>query len=263
MAIFTLFWVFFAISLGLKQCSKKASDLPKIVKRGVLRVCGEEDLFSFYKDNKGFHGFHYEMAKAFADKYNLELEYFCEDDFDKRLKVLTSGKCDFITGPLPVIAELRSIISYTEPIMESYLVLVQRKKEYNKGKMPIREQILLGRKNIAVTQNSPNIYRLHHLANEISDSIHIREFIGCKNKTLIDGVSKGLLDFVACDKYVAQSYLKTNPEIDINTNLGLTQYQAWAVRPSKNSLLDSLNQFISVYKKSPAFARLLQKYSDN
>lgn len=263
LAIFTLFWVVFAVSMGLRQCSKKASDLPRIVKRGVLRVCGEEDLFSFYKDKNGFHGFQYEMAKAFADKYNLELDYFSVDDFDKRIKVLTTGKCDILTGPLPVIAELHGDISYTIPIFESNLVLVQRKKEFNKGKMPIRDQILLGRKNIAVTQNSPNIFRLHHLANEISDSIHIREFIGCKNKILIDGVSKGLLDFVACDKYVAQSYVKTNPEIDINTNLGLTQFQAWAVRPSKNTLLDSLNQFITAYKKSPAFARLLEKYSDN
>jgi len=262
-AVFTLFWVSFAVFHGMKQHSKKASDLPKIVKRGVLRVCGEEDLFSFYKDENGNNGFHYELAKAFADKYDLELHYFSENDFDKRLKILTTGKCDFISGPLPIIAELRGTLTYTEPIMESYLVLVQRKREFNKGKKPIRDQILLGRKYIAVTHNSPNIHRLHHLANEISDSIYIREFKRCTNKVLIDGLSKGLVDYVACDRYVAQSYLKTNPEIDIKTNLGLTQYQAWAVRPSKNTLLDSLNQFISVYKKSPAFARLLQKYSEN
>jgi membrane-bound lytic murein transglycosylase F len=258
LVLFTAFWVVFALFFGLKQCSKKSSDLPKIVKRGVIRVCGEEDLFSFYKDKKGFHGFHYELAKAFSDKYNLDLEYTSEIDFNKRVEMLVSGKCDIITGPLPVIAELRSAIAYTKPILKSYVVLVQRKEE---GKKPIRDQILLAGKSIAVTENSPNIPRIHNLANEISDSIHIREFIGHKNKDLIEAVSKGLLDFAACDRNVAQAYLTKYPNIDIKTNLGLLQFQAWAVRPEKNALFDSLNNFISEYKRSPAFTRLLEKYS--
>jgi len=262
LVIFTTFWVAFAFFFGLKQCSKKSNDLPKIVKRGIIRVCGEEDLFSFYADKKGFHGFQYELAKAFSDKYNLDLEYMTETNFKKRVKLLTSGKCDILTGPLPILSELRGTISYTEPILKSYLVLVQRKKEFNDGKKPIRDQILLGGKKIAMTENSPNISRMHHLANEISDSIHLREFIGKKNKDLINDVSRGLVDFAACDNFVAQSYQKKYLQIDIQTNLGLTQFQAWAIKPGKKTLLDSLNLFITEYKKSPAFARLLQKYSN-
>jgi hypothetical protein len=43
LAVFTAFWVVFALFYGLTQYSKKSNDLPKIVKRGVIRVCGEED----------------------------------------------------------------------------------------------------------------------------------------------------------------------------------------------------------------------------
>lgn len=263
LALFFLFWVVFAISFGLKQFSRKSSELPKIVKRGVIRVCGEEDPFSFYQDTAGSHGFQYEMAKAFADKYNLELYFYTEKDFNKRLDQLLSGKCDFLAGPLPILAELQKSIAYSEPILKSHLVLVQRKKNVNRGIKPIRDQIALGGKTITVTHNSPNIGRIHHLANEISDSIHIREYVRSTNKMLIDAVVKRHLDFVACDNLVAASFQKSHPEIDIKTNLGLTQYQAWAVRPSKSSLLDSLNSFISDYKKSPAFARLLKNYPKN
>lgn len=262
LALFIAFWVVFALIFGVKQCSKKSSDLPKIVKRGVVKVCGEEDLFSFYKDEKGFHGFHYELAKAFSDKYNLDLEYTCEANFNTRLKMLNSGKCDIMTGPLPVVSELRGKLAYTEPIYESSLVLIQRKKDYNNGEKPVRDQILLGGKTILIAAYSPNIPRIHNLANEISDSIFIREYIGQESKALIEAVAKGQADFAACDKYVAQSYLKAYPSIDIRTNLGFTQLQAWAVRPEKNSLLDSLNLFISEYKKSPAYTRLLKKYSN-
>jgi len=262
LALFTTFWVVFALIFGFKQCSKKSSDLPKIVKRGVVKVCGEEDLFSFYKDEKGSHGFHYELAKAFSDKYNLDLEYTCETNFNTRLKMLNSGKCDIMTGPLPIVAELRGKLAYTVPLYESSLVLIQRKKDYNNGKKPVRDQILLGGKTIVIAAYSPDIPRIHNLANEISDSIFIREYFGQKSETLIEAVANGHADFAACDKYVAQSYLKSYPGIDIRTNLGFTQFQAWAVRPEKNSLLDSLNLFISDYKKSPAYTRLLEKYSN-
>jgi membrane-bound lytic murein transglycosylase MltF len=191
------------------------------------------------------------------------LIYTSEIDFAKRLKLLTSGKCDIITGPLPVLSNLRSSISYTVPIFESYLVLVQRDTESNKGKKPIRDQILLGGKELIIVKNSPNIGRIHHLAAEISDSIYIRELIGRKSRDLMEAVSKGLADYAVSDRYVALSYLKVYPNLDIQTNLGLTQLQAWAVRPQKHTLLDSLNTFLTDYKKSPAFTRLLDKYSSN
>lgn len=237
--------------------------MPKIIKRGVIKVCGEEDLFSFYTDKKGFHGFHYELAKAFSDRYNLELVYICETDFNNRINLLKSGKCDILSGPLPIISELRNTIAYTEPLYESKLMLVQRNKDHNKDKKPIRDQILLRGKRIAVTEHSPNILRIRNLANEISDSIHISEYVGYKSEDLIEAVAYGVLNFAACDKFVARSYLKKYPAIDVQTNIGFTQFQAWAVRPEKKALLDSLNRFISEYKKSPAFARLLEKYSND
>ncbi|MDD4922293.1 MAG: transporter substrate-binding domain-containing protein [Bacteroidales bacterium] len=259
--MFISFWIVFAILFGLNQHSRKSSDLPRIIKRGVIKVCGEEDLFSFYMDKQGFQGFHYELAKAFADKYDLKLEYIGETDFRKRLKYLQSGQCDILSGPLPVVAELRGSIVYTEPILKSYHVLIQRKEKNNGGKRPIRDQLLLGGKSIAFTAYSPNIYRIRNLAIEISDPISISQFQGYSTEDLIKAVSNHLIDFAVCDQYVANSYLNQYTGIDIKTNVGFTQLQAWAVRPENNSLLDSLNLFITDYKKSPEFTRLLKKYA--
>ena len=262
-ALFTAFWVVFAILFALDQNNKRSSDLPKIIQRGIIKVCGEEDFFSFYTDKQGFHGFHYELAKAFADKYDLELKYIGETNFNKRLELLKSGKCDILSGPLPVVGELRKSLAYTSPILESYEVLVQRRKDHNNGKKPVRDQLLLKEKKIAFTEHSPNIFRIHNLAAEVSDSIFICEYPGYKSEDLIEAVANGIVDFAVCDKFVASAYLKKYPGIDVQTKVGFTQFQAWAVRPEKNSLLDSLNLFISEYKKSPAFTRLLEKYSNN
>jgi len=261
-AIFTIFWIGFAVFYAIEQHGKKSSDMPSIMKRGVLRVCGEEDLFSFYEDGKIYQGFHYELAKAFADRHGLKLEYTGRSDFRDRLKMLESGRCDILAGPLPVVADYREVFAYTEPLYESNLVLVQRNKENNDGKRPIRDQILLADKRIAVTEHSPDIIRIHNLAQEISDSIHIRQYLGFDNESLIEGVSSGILDYMACDKYVARAYAKKYPRIDVKTTLGLTQYQAWAVGLGRKGTLDSLNAFIAEYKKSPAYARLLKKYME-
>lgn len=258
---FTIFWIGFAVVFEINQINNKVGDFQYILRRGTLRICGEEDFFSFYKDKQGFHGFHYELAKAFADKYKLKLEYIDEPNFEVRLWLLESGKCDIISGPLPVISELRQHIAYTEPILESKLVLVQRKKEGNHN--PIRDQIALREKSVSVTQKSPYIQRLRNLANEISDSIYIKEHIGYTNNDLMEAVANGDVDFAVCDKYVAGSFLKYYPEIDIETALGFTQFQAWAVKPKNKNLRYSLNKFFLEYKKSPAFARLLEKYSKN
>jgi membrane-bound lytic murein transglycosylase MltF len=261
LVIFTIFWVVFAILFKINIRNKETSDFPMVLKRGVIRVCGEEDLFSYYKDQSGLHGFHYELAKAFADKNKLELKYFCEPNLEDRLRILKAGKCDIISGQLPVLTELKQRVLFTVSIMESKLVLVQRKKSRNNGKQPIRDQIELRGKKIGVVENSPYIQRIHNLANEISDSIYIREYIGYSTENLIENVANGVLDYAACDKYVARAYLKKYPGIDVETPLGFSQFEAWAVISEKNRLLDSLNTFISAYKKSPAFTRLIKKYT--
>ncbi|MCE5174281.1 MAG: transporter substrate-binding domain-containing protein [Bacteroidales bacterium] len=260
--IFTVFWSVFAILYGIDRHNKMSSDMPRIIKRGVIRVCGEEDLFSFYTDRYGPHGFHYELAKAFADRHHLDLEYISKADFEDRLELLHAGKCDILAGPLPMIKELQGQVAYTEPLLESCLVLIQRDKAHNDAKKPVRDPVLLGRKKIFFTAHSPNIIRTHHLSIEICDSIYIRYIPGFNTEDNIKAVSNKFVNFFVCDKMVARSYLKKYPGIDIQTRIGFTQIQVWAVRPEKNSLLDSLNIFISEYRKSPAFARLLKKYSD-
>ena len=260
--IFTVFWSVFAILYGIDRNNKMSSDMPRIIKRGVIKVCGEEDLFSFYTDRHGSHGFHYELAKAFADRHGLNLEYISKTDFNDRLELLHSGRCDILAGPLPMIKELQGKIAYTEPLLKSFLVLIQRKKAHNDGKEPVRDPVFLGGKNLLLTAHSPNIFRIHHLSIEISDSIYIRYIPGFNTEDNIKAVSNKFVNFSVCDKMVARSYLKKYPRIDVQTRIGFTQIQAWAVRPEKNSLLDSLNIFISEYKKSPAFARLLKKYAD-
>jgi membrane-bound lytic murein transglycosylase MltF len=261
--IFIAFWTVFALVFGIREACKGSNDFIEIQKRGVLRICGEEDHFSFYTEKDSLRGFYYEIAKAFADKHHLNLVYISENSLKKRLELLDAGACDIVSGPLPVVSDLTEQVSYSLPIIESKLVLIQRRSEQNKNIQPIRNQVDLRGKHIAVGESSPSIERLHHLEAEISDTIYIRELVGYNSEKMIAMVAAGLEDFAVCDKQVAKAYLKRYPSIDIETSVGFNQLQAWGVKPGKKMLLDSLNLFLSDYKKSPAFTRLLQKYIAN
>ena len=257
---FLAFWVAFALWLSIQEANKVAGDFPKIKKDGVLRVCGEEDLFSFYQQSFGFY---YEMSKAFAERHHLKLIYVGEASLSKRLKMLEDNQCDLLTGPLPVVSDLRKQVDFTKSILESKLVLIQRKSDKSRPNRLVRNQVDFSGKRIYICENRVHMQRLHHLAAEISDTIYIRTLMGYNSERMIAQVAAGFIDYAVCDKQVAKAYRRKYPTIDVETPVGFNQMQAWAVKPGRKALLDSLNVFITDYKKSPEFTRLIQKYTSN
>lgn len=253
--LFVLGWTLFALSRQYKARHEPDADFSDIKARGELRVCGEYDPFSFYTDENGQRGFHYELAHAFAEAHNLRLIYLYEGSFQTRLQWLTSGRCDLLTGPMPVLESLEGSLLYTEPIYTSRLVLVQ----HASGK-PLRNQVELAGKVLLMPSHSPHLVRINHLAVEISDSIHVKELRVFTNEELLRQVAEGKAEYVAMDEYVAKAWASSYPNLDVHTPLSLSQFQAWAVRPNSPALRDSLDAFLSEYKKSRAFTRLMKTY---
>ncbi|HBL72636.1 MAG: transporter substrate-binding domain-containing protein [Bacteroidales bacterium] len=254
-SFFVLGWLLFALLQQYTNRHEPHSDYPAIKNRGELRVCGEYDPFSFYTDDQGQHGFHYELAKAFAEAHGLTLVYMYEGTFRTRMQWLNTGRCDLLTGPLPILNSLRPTLAYTMPLYGSRLVLVQRRSD-----KPLRNQVNLADKTVSIASHSPYLVRISHLATEISDSIHVKEVRVFTHEELLKQVNDGKTDFAVMDEYMAKAWSKDYPELDIQTPLSLTQFQAWAVRPNSPQLLDSLNVFLEGYKKSRAYARLLKRY---
>jgi len=263
MYAFLAFWIVFAIWFGVREANRVAGDFPGIKKQGVIRVCGEGDLFSFQQGKDSTFGFYYEMAKAFADRHHLRLIYLGEPSLSNRLKMLEDNKCDILAGPLSIVTDLLSQVTFSKSIIESKLVLVQRKNNDSSPNKVVRNQVDFSGKHLYICENKANMERLHHLASEISDTIYIHTLMGYNSERMIAQVAAGLIDYAVCDKQVAKSFRTKFPNIDVETPVGFNQLQAWAVKPGKKILLDSLNMFISDYKKSPDFSRLIQRYIPN
>jgi membrane-bound lytic murein transglycosylase F len=254
--LFATIWAVYALVFGIQKSGRVTGDFPTIQQSGVVVVCGEADLFNYYTDETGTHGFQYEMALAFAKRHHLKLEYCVAKNLEEELEMLQHGECDFIVGPLPVTSDYRKIIRYSEPIMESHWVVIQRKNTLLRPNKPIRNTLDFGGKTLFTSNNKAQTSRLHHLADEISDTISLHKLKRASSERLISLVASGLIDLAVCDVYVARSYQKRYPNIDAETPVGFNHFQAWAVQPTHPILLDSLNAFIRDFRQSAAFENI-------
>jgi membrane-bound lytic murein transglycosylase F len=255
--LFVGYWLVFSVVFVVRQIRRTSGDLPTIQQKGILRVCGESDPFSYRSEADSTYGFHYELAKAFAQRHGLKLQYLTEASLSRRVNMLLNDQCDLLSGPLLVTSNLRQRIAFTKPIFESKLVLVQRSNT-DENKL-VRDVIHVKGKILYTSDNPAIVERLRHLSTEISDTIDVR-ILKVDSEHLVEMVASGKIDYAVMDRDVCASFQKKYPSIDTKTPLGFNQFQAWAVKPGRKHLLDSLNVFLTEHKRSAAFARLVQTY---
>ena len=62
-------------------------------------------------------------------------------------------------------------------------------------------------------------------------------------------VANNEIDYAAVDSETSSKNTALFPELDFNTGISFTQQQAWALRKTSPILLDSLNVWITEFKK--------------
>lgn len=235
-------------------------DYPQIAAEGVIRAVTEYNLTSYFFDGDTLAGFHYELMQAFAQSHGLKCEISAEMAFDRQLEGLASGKYDLIAHGILATSELKDSLLLTVPIVLNRQVLVQRKDTTDGDSRFIKSQLELAGKTVHVVKDSPSILRIHHLSNEIGDTIYIREIERYGAEQLIALVAHGDIDYAVCDESMASALADSLPQIDISTAIGFTQFHSWAVSKQSPILLDSLNCWLEKYKQGKAYKKLCRKY---
>lgn len=205
-------------------------------------------------------GFQYELVMEMAKFYDIEIEWKLENSFDRQLEMLDRGEADIIACPIPITTELREKIDFSEAMLNTHKILVQRKAEYNDSIQPIRDQLELAGKTIYMPKNSPDILRLNNLATEIADTIKIMEVENYASEQLMIMVAKKDIDYTVCDERVAKKAQRQLPEIDIKTAVGFQQIHGWGLRKGDEEMKAKVDSFLNVYIKSPSYRKLYLKY---
>ena len=235
-------------------------DLQEIKTEGILRIVTEYDPSGYYVSDNQIAGFHYELSKEIARLSGLEINIYIEMSIQESFEGLRTNQYDIIARNIPTTSELKEHYAFTDPIMVSRQVLVQRTKAFNEGKEPLRNHLDLAEKTLHVSENSPALLRLRNLQLEIGDTIYVVENPLITSEQLISMVANGEIEFAVCDLQVALALQKQYPEIDIKTDISFTQFQSWAIRKNAPMLLDSLNHWLQAIRDNGQFDRIIQQY---
>lgn len=234
-------------------------DYEAIAREGVLRVVTEYDALDFHVAGDTVAGFQYELVQAFARDHGLKAEVSPVMEFNERLEGVAHGRYDLIAIGIPTTSALKDSLLLSRPVLLSRQVLVQRLAS-DSDSLHIGSPLYLAGKTLHVPKGSPALLRIHNLANEIGDTIYIREVERYGAEQLIYMVAHGDIDYAVCDEHIARAAADSLP-VDIKTAIGFTQFCSWGVSKQSPQLLDSLNAWLDRFMKQTEYHRMRSRYA--
>ena len=242
-------------------------DLDKILADGKIKAVTNISQTSYFIYKGEPMGFHFELLKKFADHLELELEIITSNDIDEALEYLRKGETDLVAIGLSVSADRKEMMRFTEPLMQTTEVLVQRKPN-GWSRMTtdavvsklITNQLDLAEKTVYVQKGSSYAQRLYSLERESGIDIGIIE-VPYDAEELARQVARGEIDYTVCDDYMSNIIGSLFPDLDLATPVSFPQNIAWSVRKDgTDALLTELNDWITGFKTTREYARLERKY---
>lgn len=237
----------------------KVCNLEKILKNGELNVIVDNNSINYFVYKGRPMGFQYEMLLALANEMGVELNITVSTDMDKALSDLNHGVYDIVAKNFVVTKEKAEMIDFTEPIMLTRQVLIQRKSTNNEM-YKISDLLDLANKTIVVQKNSVFAQRLHNLSEEIGEPIHVLEDSLSTVEQLIEQVSNGTIDYTVCNENLAKANAKLLTNIDITIPVSFNQKICWAISKNSDNWKEYLDEWITSYKNSRNYERIVDRY---
>lgn len=238
----------------------QARDLDDVMDDKTLRVVTEYSSIGYFVEDNQIKGFQYELIKRFADSLGLALDFTVEPDLQKSIAGVNNGDYDLIMRTLPVTLELKKELNFSEPLIKSQLVLVQRINKKDKDSSPIRGAMDLDSITIYVTPNSPYLMRLKHIEEELGIVIFTKSIPDVDTELLMAMVARGEIDYTIADEFTARFSQSFYPELDIDTQMGFKQFQAWGFSKHSPNLQTAVNAWLKEFTQTKAYRDLYRTY---
>jgi membrane-bound lytic murein transglycosylase F len=239
-----------------------------IQEEGVIRVITRFNSLSYFLHRGEAHGFEYELVKAFADQYNLDVEVVITNDQQDPIDLLNSGRGDVIAANYAVTNLRRKYISFTQP----YNLVDQRVVLFDMDTTSVKTLSDLNGESITVRKNSSYEQKLRSLIREQDLDIEIETVSeDWDTEALITGVANGEFRATVSDHNLlkaAQTYIDN---VAAGPVISEADSVAWGVRKNNPDLLVAMDRFLSKQfrivdgesKRSALLNILMRKYYEN
>jgi len=168
---------------------------------------------------------------------------------------------------LSISADRQEMMRFTEPLMQTTEVLVQRKPNgWNRMTADaiednlVRNQLDLAGKTVYVQKGSSYAQRLYSLERESGVDIGVIE-VPYDAEELARQVARGEIDYTVCDDYMSKIIRSLYPELDLSTPVSFPQNIAWSIRKEGTDALEAeLNSWVTGFRTTREYAWLEHKY---
>ncbi len=245
-------------------CSSSFRGVEEIQAKGTLVVATNAEFAPFeYKEGTEYLGIDMELIQAYATY--LEVAIDIEDlDFDAALLSVSTNKADVAIAGITKNAKREKTLSFTESYYTaSQVVLVKEGSSYSHltKDTEILKALSDTHAKIGCQRSTTGQYYIEGDVDFEFDGIPNTSCITYDNGALaVTALANGQIDAVIIDEAPAKMYCKKIMGVEVLDPVLTEEEYAIAVAKGNDSLVDSLNGFISQMKENGMFESIVNKY---
>ncbi|WP_224485247.1 transglycosylase SLT domain-containing protein [Robertkochia aurantiaca] len=264
-------FLFILLFLGLYIGSITIPEARMATSTNKLRALVVYSSTSYFLYKGETMGFEYELLNHLAAQQGMDLEIVVSDGIESLIPDLLAGKGDLIAHGLNITSERMNKIQFTDTVIMTKQVLVQRKPE-NWQSIPSAklQEILVSNyrdllgDTLTVARGTSYEERLRKFIDSIGGGIHVQLLDPKYSKgELIEMVNDGIIQYTIAEEYIAGINASWMSDLDVSVALTPEEPIAWAVRPGETELLQVLNEGVKKSKSSTTYAVIYNKYFKN
>ena len=243
----------FMLLIHNREIGHDLGTVDRIQKTGVLRLITNNSINSYHYYNGKPTGFEYDLAKAFADFLNVDLNVVTPG-WNNIFSYLEEEKGDLIAAGLAITRERLEKVNFSIP----YMTIQQHIIHHN---------LVFGPKNIQdLTFRTIHVRRgtsYHSRLEEIKQSGIELSYVLYDNiptEEFIRQIHDREIKFTVADNHIAYLNQRYYPDIRIGIPLQEKESLAWAVRKNDTQMLEQINKFFLFANETGLLSKLSEKY---
>lgn len=236
------------------------TSIEKILSKGFLDVSTFYSTTDYYVYKGITRGFHYDLAKDFADFLGVKLRIAeVNNDIDTAISKLREGKYDLLAISMTETPERKEEINFAQPLFKTGSVLVQ-----NKNNSILRDLKELNGQTIFI-KNDASAYKklLRHLQDSLQIDLKISEVAQYSTEDLLHLVETGEIEYTITDENIAHALGISMKNLDYSLNLNNSISVSWTTDPQATDLIHEINAWLQEVKKNGKLNMFYKRYFNN
>ncbi len=240
-------------ALLLCSCGENRA-LDRINKSDTIRVITHNNAHCYYIYRDQEMGFEFELAKAFADHLEVQLEVIVSKSWGELLPSLHNKKADVVAASLTITPSRLELVDFSNEYLSVQQLVITHKDNLQLNSIDDLEG-----KTIRVRGETSFEERLKKLLkNRLNLTIQAQHNVSTEE--IFEDVAKGITDITVADSNVALLNRRYYPDIRIAFPIGEPQSLGWAVMKGEEALLEKINMFFEKIKQNGTFDDIYKRY---